>query len=363
MKILIVSSEFPPGPGGIGAHAYNLALQLVNNGNEVSIYTADRPTYSSVQFDRDLQFMVYRYPIFQNKLVRSYHLVKILLREHKSYDWVILSGLTNLVLYNFISIILKARFLCIVHGHEIIMAKGMSVTLVRKALMNSNCVVAVSDFSKNILHQNGITRQVTTIPNGVNVIKGVKPKTPSINKLILITVGSVTRRKGQHNIVAALPAIIKRFVNVEYHIVGIPRQKEEIKSLSNELGVANHIFLHGVTSEEQRNALLARSDIFMLLSENLPDGDVEGFGIAVLEANAFGLPAIGSKGTGVEQAINKGKTGFIVDAHNPNQICDSIELIMKKYEKFSEASIVWANRHDWAIIGERYISILTENHS
>ncbi len=362
MRIMIIASEFPPGPGGIGAHAYNLALYLVDKAHQVTVYTADRPAYSASGFDRDQPMDIHRYPTNSNKLKRFFHLIQFLWNHKNDFDWIILSGQSNLVLYHLIVQVIRSRIFCIVHGHEIIMARGVSQYLVRNALRKSTSVVTVSDFSKRLLQENGISRSVTTIPNGVTVIKGVKPKTHTKNKLVLITVGSVTKRKGQHNVVAALPEIIKRFGRVEYHIVGIPREREAIESLARELGVVDSIFLHSAASDEQRNEYLSQSDIFMMLSENQPDGDVEGFGIAVLEANGFGLPAIGSKDTGVEQAIQQGISGYLVDARNPDQICNSIGLILNEYEKFSQESIGWAHQHDWEIIGKKYLDILNEDH-
>lgn len=361
MRILIFSSEFPPGPGGIGAHAHNLALQLMVNGHQVIIYTAARSEYPGDKFDSEQRAEICRYPAGAGMLVRLMHLLKFLKKHGRVIDWVILSGLTNLVLYNLIRILIKSRVLCVVHGHEIIMAKGVHRFFVRSALMNSDCVVAVSDFSKKLLHQNGISRSIVTIPNGVNMIEGANPKRRHEGKLILITVGSVTKRKGQHNVVSALPEIIKRFGNVEYHIVGIPKQKVAIESLAQKLGVADHIFLHGAVNDEQRNALMSQSDIFMMLSENLPDGDVEGFGIAVLEANSLGLPSLGSRGTGVEQAIQNGISGYVVDAKDPVDICKQMEIILKNYDTLSKQAYEWAQKHDWSIIGKQYIAEVEEN--
>ena len=55
------------------------------------------------------------------------------------------------------------------------------------------------------------------------------------------------------------------------------------------------------------------SDIFVMLSEETTTGDVEGFGIAVIEANALGIPTIGTMGSGLEDAISDKITGFLVN--------------------------------------------------
>jgi glycosyltransferase involved in cell wall biosynthesis len=238
------------------------------------------------------------------------------------------------------------------------MAKGLSRFFVRRALKEANQVAAVSEFAKGILSNNGIVRSVFAIPNGVNLPEKMTLRERHSDKLVLITIGSVTRRKGQHNVVAALPDMIRRFGNVEYHMVGIPRDRDKIEGLTHKLGISDCVFLHGAVSDEERDKLILQADIFIMLSENLPDGDVEGFGIAVLEANSFGLPAIGSRNTGIEQAISHGSSGCLVDARNSDDICDSIELILADYSKFSQGAIAWARQHEWNKIGDRYLALM-----
>lgn len=362
MKIIFFSSEFPPGPGGIGNQAYNLMIQLLTEGHQVTVYTSARPAYSSNAFDVIQDSKIYRYSSGSNFLKRFIHLLEFLIKERKKVDWIILSGLANISLFSLIRILVKARVLCIIHGHEIIMAKGLSRFFVRRTLMRSDKVVSVSQFSKDILKQNGVSRPVFVIPNGVNAPNHRYHKVvKSSGKLVLITLGSVTKRKGQQNVIAALPHLIKKFKSVEYHIVGIPNEQHDVELLARNLGVSQQIVFHGAVNDEMKNALLKQADVFMMLSENLADGDVEGFGIAVLEANGFGLPAIGSRGTGVEQAVDNGVTGYIVDAKNPVEICDCLEAIVDNYATMSKQAYEWAQKHDWRIIGKQYQSVLEES--
>jgi len=85
------------------------------------------------------------------------------------------------------------------------------------------------------------------------------------------------------------------------------------------------------------------ADIFWLISKYK-----ESFGLVYLEAQAYGCPAIGVNKYGVKEAINNGKTGFLVDSVN-----DSLKIFIdKKYknllfedlitfvEKFRQDSIV-----------------------
>ena len=62
-KIIIISTEFPPGPGGIGSHAYSLTEALSNKGGEMDVFTCG--DYSSkqtiVDFDRKQSFKIHRF--------------------------------------------------------------------------------------------------------------------------------------------------------------------------------------------------------------------------------------------------------------------------------------------------------------
>ena len=100
------------------------------------------------------------------------------------------------------------------------------------------------------------------------------------------------------------------------------------------------------------------SDIFLILSENMPDGDVEGYGIVVLEANFFGVPVIGSKGTGIEAAIQDGFNGRLVDANNSDEILAAINDIMINYQVYRENSIEWSKINNWRTRIKQYIELL-----
>ena len=62
-KIIIISTEFPPGPGGIGSHAYSLTEALSKKGWEMDVFTCG--DYSSkqtiVDFDRKQSFKIHRF--------------------------------------------------------------------------------------------------------------------------------------------------------------------------------------------------------------------------------------------------------------------------------------------------------------
>ena len=95
-----------------------------------------------------------------------------------------------------------------------------------------------------------------------------------------------------------------------------------------------------------------------MLSENTIQGEVEGFGIAILEANSLGIPVIGSLGCGIESAIKNNYSGLLIDAMSFKEFADAITDVMTNYSTYSVNSKKWANMHTWKIVGEKYVELI-----
>ena len=358
MDVIFCTSEFPPGPGGIGCHAYALAREFFQRGASVHVIAPARKDFDHKQFDETEPFDLVRYNPDSSFLSKIFVHFRFLWRNRKKESSVILSGSAQQLLSIFIRLFYKAKVIHVLHGHEILMTKGIKKRLLVKALKKGDHLVAVSEFSKRELSKNGIVLPVAVIPNGVYLKDSLSDVRKIDSPVRLITVGSITQRKGQLNVIRALPYIKEELGPVEYHMVGIPAQKDLILNAAKDLDVCGEVFIHGVLSDTEKDSLMMSSHVFMMLSENLPNGDVEGFGIAVLEANACGIPAIGSAGTGVEQSINHGSTGLLVNPHDPFEISKAVKTVISNYSRFSENSRQWASRHSWKIIADSYWKVM-----
>lgn len=366
-KILIISSEFPPGPGGIGNHAYNLAKYLNMNNSEVKVLTTSdfAEAKEEQDFDTKQNFEIERFKRFRSRIKTYVKRITRILDEvkKKNYTHLIFSGRSPLMS----SILLnkyqkKIKFVSIVHGGDISTSNQLEQFFINKALSKADLIIPVSNYSKSKIRIKPGSGKVEVIPNGFDVGSNtnysIKKKFIDNGLMNLVSVGTVWPRKGHHNVLNALPEIIKDRPQTRYNIIGRLADLSKVQGYFDDIKFKDHLKIYGPVSDKEKFEILEESQIFILLSESQTSGDFEGFGIAVIEANYFGLPAIGSKNSGLEDSIKDGVSGILVDPKNKTEIREAINTIAKNYPAFSNAAKKWAEQHHWSIIIQRYIKAL-----
>jgi phosphatidylinositol alpha-1,6-mannosyltransferase len=99
------------------------------------------------------------------------------------------------------------------------------------------------------------------------------------------------------------------------------------------------------------------ADLFVLLTREEPP-DVEGFGLVFLEAAACGLPSLGGRSGGIPEAIEDGRTGWLVDPHDPRTIAATIIDLLNSPERMRRASehcLRTAPERTWERVAERIL--------
>lgn len=366
-RILVITSEFPPGPGGIGNHAYNLAKHFKLNNIAVKVLAvsdfADK--FAENKFDKAQSFEIVRFRRFSGRLKTYWRRIVAILHAVKKEDYthIIFSGRFSLIASLFLKRTqAKIKFIAIAHGGDISIDNFVEKILVNRALLRMDLIIPVSNFSKSKLSLNINRKRINVIPNGIDFdnIEGITiiDKEFQNGYLNLVSVGTVWPRKGHHNVFNALPEIISDYPEVNYDIIGKLADLSRIKIFLEDEAFMKRLRVHGLISNEKMYKILLQSQIFILLSEAQSSGDFEGFGIAILEANYFGLPAIGSKNCGIEDSINNGFSGILVDPHSPKEIKEAVKKIMNNYSKFSEGARTWSMQHHWSKIILRYIEAI-----
>lgn len=360
-KVLILTSEFPPQPGGIGNHAFHLAKGLQDSGYEVTLL-CDRRSDNGMEernFDGNATFKIIRIPRRKFILISYFHRIKTALSLGKETDMVVASGKFSLWLGAFLSLFIKTRFITIIHGSEIQLPNPVLRKLTNFSIKRYETVIAVSNFTKSLIAHLKL-KNIEVIPNGFEI--GI-PKAYNVKKdpmPVLITVGNVTERKGQQNVIQALPVLLKKYPDLEYHIVGIPTDKSKLEKLALHLGVEKAVVFYGKVDEKTKEELLLQSDVFVMLSEKTKSGDVEGFGIAILEANALGVPGIGAKGCGIEDAIQDRVSGRLINNKDSKGFELALTDILDNYLSYSQGARVWSNGFGWDEVIKAYLMVIED---
>lgn len=356
-----MTSEFPPQPGGIGNHAYNLAKHLEVEGAKVTVIADQRSESGKDEeiFDSLLKFNIHRVTLRQLRVLMYFKRIGLLFDNIKTSDIVLASGKFSLWSVAFASLFYKRKYIAVIHGSEVnFNKKGLKIA-VNLSLKRFSKLIAVSHYTQQLvktIHQN-----IVVIPNGIDtsIFESALPTKQDLKgSPKLITVGNVTERKGQLHVIKKLPELIKVYPKLHYHCVGLPTQHIEFLKVAQTLNVDGHVTFHGRVSDKDLPSFLMSNDIFVMLSSATTTGDVEGFGIALLEANYFGLPCIGSKGCGIEDAIDDGNSGRLIPYDKIDEFKAAIEDILSHREHYQCHAKTWAHQHGWQLIIKCYIKAL-----
>ena len=358
---LIVTRSFPPDSGGMQSLMWGLTNTISKN-YMVKVFADESDKNKDI--DKSVSFSIER--IGGPKIIRKYrkaYLVNDFLKNNKNINGIIADHWKSLELIN-----TNKKKICLIHSKEINHQKGSLLNKrVLKVLNNVDYVVSNSQFTKNLAINCGVDNEKIIVINpGVEPLKEIDPKSLEEAENLfqnksprLITVSRFEKRKNHEKIIMSLRNLKQLYPNIFYVCIGYGEEEENIKNLVKELNLENHVlFLKNIT-QELKNALLAKSNVFVMPSI-LYKKSVEGFGIAYIEAAQHGLPSIGGKDGGEADAIKHNETGLICDGNKLEEIYSSIDLILKNnsYKNFINKTKEFAKKFEWDNIIKQYFKIL-----
>ncbi len=187
------------------------------------------------------------------------------------------------------------------------------------------------------------------------------------NKFVLLTVARLDERKGHDYVIRAVADLKNDFPNIVYLIVGKGREEQHLRSLVAETGVEDQVIFCGYVSDNDLPKYYNLSDTFILLNRQSTDneqlrGDYEGFGIVFLEASACAKPMIAGNFGGIADAIEDGKSGYIIDGTDLKAITTTIRLLIKngtKRDAIGQYGLKRVrNSFDWKTISKQIAAYL-----
>jgi glycosyltransferase involved in cell wall biosynthesis len=137
----------------------------------------------------------------------------------------------------------------------------------------------------------------------------------SDDTVFLLTLGRLVRRKGARwfveNVLPQLPS------NVHYVVAGDGPEAAPLRATVSAAGMAHRVHLLGSVDDETRETMMRGADLFVQPNIRVA-GDMEGFGLVVIEAALRGTPVVASALEGINDAVIDGETGFLLAPEDPD---------------------------------------------
>lgn len=186
-----------------------------------------------------------------------------------------------------------------------------------RAFQYASTIIGVSNDMINSLRQLGAPAEKLVLnPYGINTERFAPSTEASTASSNFLFVGRFVSKKSPQTTIHAFHEVSKNYPQARLIMAGGGPLLEESKALTQELGIADKVDFPGVLSSDEISRLLRESCCFVQHSVTPPDGDMEGTPNTVLEAAAAGLPIVSTRHAGIKEAVQDGKTGYLVDEYD-----------------------------------------------
>jgi phosphatidyl-myo-inositol dimannoside synthase len=354
--ILIPAYDFKPLLGGVANYGHELAVQF---SKRARVWVVSRKLPGMEEFDQNLPYKITRirtpqsallsFPLFAGTLRRLIRLqppdaifCPMWFPEGAACRWALRKA--------------PIPYFVAAHGTEVFenftgIKNSLRTLLVRKlerkVFDQAEKIFPVSHYTrKAVLEQApGNENKIITVNNGVNyetfkrtaLTSDFQAKYKPHGERILLTVTRLHPYKGVDRMLESLPEISRSVPGVKYVVVGVGPDLPRLQELAARLGLEAQVSFSGRLALSEIVELYNLADLFVLLSREEPP-DVEGFGLVFLEAAACGLPAVGGRSGGIPEAVDEGRSGWLVDPSNTHEIAATIIDLLKSPEKLERAS-------------------------
>jgi phosphatidylinositol alpha-1,6-mannosyltransferase len=145
----------------------------------------------------------------------------------------------------------------------------------------------------------------------------------------VISVGRLEPYKGIDVALQSIASLRRRGVDVGYLVVGTGKKRIGYRRLAQELGIGDAVRFIGSVPDADLPALYNLAGAYVGISRRADRSRVEGFGVALAEASACGVPVIAGHSGGVAEAVENGETGLVVEPDDPDAVAAALTRVFE----------------------------------
>jgi phosphatidylinositol alpha-1,6-mannosyltransferase len=306
-------------------------------------------------------------------LAKSLQRVPALIKQH-NIDLIVCGSMVTAA----ISPILRAMgvrvpIIAINHGQDVTLPFGPYQWWVPKVFSALTHVISVSEATSLQSSARGLdSSKAKVLPNGIKLdfarrmppqgeAKAFLSETQALDPEIplLLTVGRLVERKGHAWFLKHVLTNVQ--TPVQYVMIGEGPQQTEIEQAIEGLHHETPHQIHVMGRQEEKivHHAYAAADLFIMPNISVA-GDMEGFGIVLLEANAVGCPAVASYIEGIRDVIEDGLNGVAIQEGDANAFALSIDHLLSdptQLQALRKSSKKRAETFEWQVLVKAYESL------
>ena len=227
--------------------------------------------------------------------------------------------------------------------------KGLAGILVEKLVARlSQDKIAISEITRQGILSLGVTSGITVIIGGIDLAE-IKATAPASDGSDVIYAGRLITDKNVDLLIKAIGLMKPSHPGIRCLIIGDGPERDRLERLTRDLGLTEQVKFPGfLESSGEVLAHLKASRVFVLPSTR------EGFGLALAEANACGIPAVTVRHplNAAAELIVDGKNGFIAET-NETDLARNIGLALDKGAEMQADCLAYSEQYDWAQVVDK----------
>ena len=338
MKLLVVTTDFPPLIGGVATFTRNIAEGLQQAGCSILVLN----TVGTNGSREDCDLPVIRTAAMLNKqFLKAAPLLGWVLwncRRQRPDKLIAMQWTHEGTVARMVKQLLGISYAVVAHGSEIIAGRRRPTRrrLMRHVLHHAERVITNSEFTRGLVMELGIGAERVAVvnppiapplPPDDGALAALDARFDLTGKRVILTSARMVRRKGHAEVIEAMAALRQRYPNLVYLVTGEGGCRPQLEALARRSAVADRVRFVGFVSAADYGLLHQRAEIYV--SPSCQDGsDVEGFGLSLAEAASYGKPVIAGRSGGVAEAMAANETGLPVTPGDGAAVVEALRRLL-----------------------------------